>query len=163
MVYVFPVFIIRLYIHAPMRNYKIKSNWCTSHKWPIIGASAQECSAFSPIVPFLKTIRLKDLSNHLTTKKAGNEFSLWCKNKNEWHMKDLGRFCPTCHSIFHEEGTWHSCPETWLGFVHRSVALCHQAWQRRRPSQWHLKTACSSHGWSRCCEHWPTGSCKMSC
>lgn len=30
-----------------------------------MGASAQECSAFSPMVPFLKTIRLKDLSNHL--------------------------------------------------------------------------------------------------
>lgn len=35
----------------------------------MIGASAQECSAFSPMVPFLKTIRLKDLSNHLDDKK----------------------------------------------------------------------------------------------
>jgi len=31
----------------------------------MMGASAQECSAFRPMVPFLKMIRLKDLSNHL--------------------------------------------------------------------------------------------------
>lgn len=41
----------------------------TSHRWPMIGASAQECSAFSPMVPFLKTIKLKDLSNHLWRKQ----------------------------------------------------------------------------------------------
>lgn len=30
-----------------------------------MGASAQECSAFMPIFPFLKTMNVKDLSNHL--------------------------------------------------------------------------------------------------
>lgn len=46
----------------------------TSHRWPMIGASAQECSAFSPMVPFLKTIRLKDLSNHLWRKQPVSLF-----------------------------------------------------------------------------------------
>lgn len=35
-----------------------------------MGASAQECSAFMPIFPFLKTINVKDLSNHLRETKA---------------------------------------------------------------------------------------------
>lgn len=30
-----------------------------------MGASAQECSAFRPIFPFLKTMKVNDLSNHL--------------------------------------------------------------------------------------------------
>ena len=42
----------------------------TSQRWPIIGASAQLCSAFRPIVPFLYMIRLKDLSNHLKRQKG---------------------------------------------------------------------------------------------
>lgn len=41
----------------------------TSHRWPTMGASAQVCSAFRPIVPFLNMIRLKDLSNHLQRKR----------------------------------------------------------------------------------------------
>lgn len=37
----------------------------TSHRWPTMGASAQECSAFMPILLFLKTTKVMDLSNHL--------------------------------------------------------------------------------------------------
>lgn len=47
-----------------------------------MGASAQECSAFSPMVPFLKTIRLKDLSNHLSSKRSPSVRSLPNRNKN---------------------------------------------------------------------------------
>lgn len=43
---------------------------CTSQRWPTIGASAQLCSALRPIVPFLKTIKFMDLSNHLRLKKT---------------------------------------------------------------------------------------------
>lgn len=40
----------------------------TSHRCPTIGASAQECSAFRPILPFLNTTRVNVLSNHLQSK-----------------------------------------------------------------------------------------------
>lgn len=36
----------------------------------MMGASAQECSAFRPIFPFLKTINVNDLSNHLRETKT---------------------------------------------------------------------------------------------
>lgn len=35
-----------------------------------MGASAHECSAFMPILPFLKTMKVKDLSNHLGDKRV---------------------------------------------------------------------------------------------
>ena len=36
----------------------------------MMGASAQECSALMPILPFLKTINVNDLSNHLHDTKT---------------------------------------------------------------------------------------------
>lgn len=58
-------FVVKLFRHKRQP----KNTDVTSHRWPIIGASAQECSAFSPMVPFLKMIRLKVLSNHLKKKQ----------------------------------------------------------------------------------------------
>lgn len=37
----------------------------TSQRCPMMGASAHACSALRPSWPFLKEIRVKDLSNHL--------------------------------------------------------------------------------------------------
>lgn len=75
--------------------------------------------------------------------------------------KRLSNFCPTCRSTFRGAGTWHNCPETWLGCRLRSAAQCHQGLQRRLPSQWCPEIACSYHGWSRFHEPWPMGSCRM--
>lgn len=119
----------------------------------MMGASAQECSAFSPMVPFLKTIRLKDLSNHLQ-RNHGLSVCPWL-NRNQICTLRL----PTCRSTFHEADTWHNCSETQRGCWYHSAALCHPGLRRRLPSQWHPETACSYHGWSKCHEHWPMGSC----
>lgn len=85
-----------------------------------------------------------------------------CWKLKSSETKHIHFICPTCRSTFRGAGTWRNCPETWLDCLHRSAALCHQGLQRRLPSQWHPEIVCSYHGWSRCYEHWPTGSCRMS-
>lgn len=57
----------------------------TSQRCPTIGASAQECSLFRPILPFLNTMRLNDLSNHLwKTVMSINCFITILTNSNLW-------------------------------------------------------------------------------
>lgn len=68
----------------------------------MIGASAHECSALSPMVPFLKTIRLKDLSNHL---KENASVSAWgsglCHN---WKIKVTSLFVKPVIALSMQQG-----------------------------------------------------------
>lgn len=51
----------------------------------MMGASAQECSAFRPIFPFLKMMKVNDLSNHLREK---TELSVYKDKKKNTRFLD---------------------------------------------------------------------------
>lgn len=55
----------------------------TSHRCATMGASAQECSAFMPIFPFLKTMNVKDLSNHLREKERFTGLNYFKKTESK--------------------------------------------------------------------------------
>lgn len=52
----------------------------------MMGASAQECSAFRPIFPFLKMMKVNDLSNHLREKMEP-----WCLRRQKKEHALSGR------------------------------------------------------------------------
>lgn len=67
----------------------------TSQRCPTMGASAQECSAFRPIFPFLKTINVNDLSNHLRETKMFMSRKCFKRQKENFVVDGLVDFAPT--------------------------------------------------------------------